>query len=97
MTRVFGVKRDRDEFGSRNLRSARMFFTAFPRLYPLLRTELGRAAGRVGPGSDSKGRMAREEAGVYPVLVLLAKLREAPASLEQDRFKVSDGGGSELK
>ncbi|XP_010784525.1 thyroid adenoma-associated protein homolog [Notothenia coriiceps] len=47
ITRIFGVKKGKDEHSKKNRMTGREFFTRFPALYPFLLTQLEAAAGTV--------------------------------------------------
>lgn len=84
VNRVFGVKRDQDDFDLKNAMTTRSFFQKYPRLYNKIGLELDAAVERL-----SAGIVCPEEAGLYPVLVILAKLCPAPIVTGNDQFKVS--------
>ena len=85
VTRVFGVKRGRDDFSARNLMPARIFFRRYPSLHPTLLSELGAGAAAVRAGV-----LEPREASLMPALVVLAKLKSSPACTGQDLFKVRE-------
>lgn len=88
VTRVFGVKRDKSEFSSKNSSiTARAFFQRFPRLFEVFSRELA-AAGRVI--AAGRGQLNPAEAAIYPCLLILAKLRPSPTSGGTDEFKVRE-------
>ena len=88
VTRVFGVKRDRDnEFSSRNgTLTARAFFQKYPGLFEVIGGELRAAADAI---EASRGAMSPLEASLYPILILLAKLQPSPVSSGIDEYQVS--------
>lgn len=74
MTRIFGVRRSREELSSRNKMTGRVFFHRYPELYGFLLSELEEAV-----KSLEKGDVARL-AVLHPILLLIARLY--PSSLE---------------
>uniref|UniRef100_A0AAY5KM06 tRNA (32-2'-O)-methyltransferase regulator THADA n=1 Tax=Esox lucius TaxID=8010 RepID=A0AAY5KM06_ESOLU len=50
ITRIFGVKKGKDEHSKKNRMTGREFFTRFPALYPFLLSQLEEAASSVGSG-----------------------------------------------
>ena len=86
MTRVFGVKRGRDDFSPRNLMPARIFFRRYPSLHPILESELLEAARDVREKASAV--LLPREASLLPALVVLAKLKPSPACTGDDGLKV---------
>lgn len=74
MTRIFGVRRSREELSSRNKMTGRVFFHRYPELYEFLLTELKRAVNALTLGDVA------ELAILHPILLLIARLY--PSSLE---------------
>ena len=87
VTRVFGVKRDRDnEFSSKNgTLTARAFFQKYPGLFEVIGSELRAAADAI---EVSRGALSPLEASLYPILILLAKLQPSPVSTSFNEFQV---------
>ncbi|XP_078616956.1 tRNA (32-2'-O)-methyltransferase regulator THADA-like [Branchiostoma floridae x Branchiostoma japonicum] len=74
MTRIFGVKRGKDEHARRNCMSGREFFARFPSLHPFLLDQLQLAVERI-QSCDSSVDL---HPSLYPVLIMLAKLYPSP-------------------
>ena len=85
VTRIFGVKRERDEFASKNCMTTRAFFQRYPRLYTTFFYELENAAKEI---RKSRGCVSPVEAALYPVLIILAKLIPSQVSTGPDEFQV---------
>lgn len=110
VTRVFGVKRDKNEFSAKNNSlTSRVFFQKFPGLFTTFqvgfqssippdlivsiqiltslspKVELETLSRII---EESCGSLCPDEAAIYPVLVMLAKLQPAPVSTGTDEFKV---------
>lgn len=74
MTRIFGVRRSREEISPRNKMTGRVFFHRYPDLYEFLLIELQRSVNALTSGDVS------ELAMLHPILLLIARLY--PSSLE---------------
>ncbi|XP_034254702.1 thyroid adenoma-associated protein homolog [Thrips palmi] len=74
MTRIFGVRRSREELSSRNKMTGRVFFHRYPELYEFLLKELEQAVKALTSGDVA------ELAILHPILLLIARLY--PSSLE---------------
>ncbi|KAK3932204.1 Thyroid adenoma-associated protein-like protein [Frankliniella fusca] len=74
MTRIFGVRRSREELSSRNKMTGRVFFHRYPELYDFLLSELSQAVNAVNSGDV--GQLAI----LHPILLLIGRLY--PTSLE---------------
>lgn len=70
ITRMVGVKRNKDDLHVNNTMSGLVFFKRFPDLYTFLLTKL-----ECGVSEIDRGMIA---ASIYPVLLLLARLSPAP-------------------
>ena len=88
VTRIFGVKRDMDEFSTKNMMKVRSFFQSFPSLYPFILSELECVANIIKEPKH-QGCLDPAEAALYPVLILLAKLRPSPVTTGMDEYDVS--------
>uniref|UniRef100_T1J611 tRNA (32-2'-O)-methyltransferase regulator THADA n=1 Tax=Strigamia maritima TaxID=126957 RepID=T1J611_STRMM len=81
MTRIFGVKRGKDEYSRKNCMTGRVFFQRFPSLYQFLYNEL---AADVYKSEQSfvnqDGTKLGLQPSLYPILLLLARLY--PSALE---------------
>ncbi|XP_035827600.1 thyroid adenoma-associated protein homolog isoform X2 [Aplysia californica] len=77
MTRMFGVKRSKDEtaMSKKNCQTGRLFFHRYPSLYPFLLSELEAATANVGSSSG-----LHLHPSLYPVLLVLGRL--FPSTLE---------------
>ncbi|GFR67390.1 thyroid adenoma-associated-like protein [Elysia marginata] len=77
MTRIFGVKRSKDEtaMSKKNCQTGRAFFYRYPTLYPFLLEELEAATANV----MSRDRLSLHPS-LYPVLLVLGRL--FPSTLE---------------
>ncbi|XP_076464247.1 tRNA (32-2'-O)-methyltransferase regulator THADA-like [Babylonia areolata] len=77
MTRVFGVKRSKDEtvLSKRNSQTGRAFFHKYPALYPFLLTELEMATQNLGGSGQF-----HLHPSLYPVLMVLGRL--FPSTME---------------
>ena len=78
-TRIFGVKRSKNELSKRNSMSARMFFHRFPNMYDFLLNELKSVAKII-----ISGAMCPEESALYPILILVAKLQPSIFTSNED-------------
>ncbi len=87
VTRVFGVKRGRDEFSLRNLMAARHFFQRYPSMHATLLEELREGAAAI-VSKESSAALHPRETALFPSLVVLAKLKPSPACTGQDKWKV---------
>ena len=74
MTRIFGVRRSREELSHRNKMTGRVFFHRYSGLYEFLLAELEKGVKSLDVGDVS------ELAIVHPILLLIARLY--PSSLE---------------
>ena len=74
MTRIFGVKRGRSDLSQRNCMTSRTFFQRYPDLFPYL---LGQIKATAASGKG-KAVAAAEQATLFPVLLILAKLQPSP-------------------
>nr|XP_015799588.2 thyroid adenoma-associated protein [Nothobranchius furzeri] len=74
ITRIFGVKRGKDEQSKKNRMTGREFFTRFPALYPFLLNQLEQAAATVE--SDS-GRV-KLHPSLFLLLLVLSRLYPSP-------------------
>uniref|UniRef100_A0A3P8YHM8 tRNA (32-2'-O)-methyltransferase regulator THADA n=1 Tax=Esox lucius TaxID=8010 RepID=A0A3P8YHM8_ESOLU len=74
ITRIFGVKKGKDEHSKKNRMTGREFFTRFPALYPFLLSQLEEAASSVG--SDS-GRVILHPS-LFLLLLVLGRLFPSP-------------------
>eukprot|EP00094_Tigriopus_californicus_P001143 TCALIF_01106-PA protein Name:"Similar to Thada Thyroid adenoma-associated protein homolog (Mus musculus)" AED:0.68 eAED:0.68 QI:0/0/0/0.16/1/1/12/0/1922 len=86
VTRIFGVKRDKDEFSQKNAITTRMFFQKHPRLFHIFKAMLQNLVECLDKG---RGSTWPQESVCVPILVLLAKLKPAPISTGVDQFPVS--------
>uniref|UniRef100_A0A8D2L6G7 tRNA (32-2'-O)-methyltransferase regulator THADA n=1 Tax=Varanus komodoensis TaxID=61221 RepID=A0A8D2L6G7_VARKO len=71
ITRIFGVKRGKDENSKKNRMTGREFFTRFPNLYPFLLSQLELAASSV----DSEMKL---HPSLFLLLLILSKLYPSP-------------------
>ncbi|XP_074531245.1 thyroid adenoma-associated protein [Halichoeres trimaculatus] len=74
ITRIFGVKKGKDEHSKKNRMTGREFFTRFPALYPFLLNQLEEAAATVE--SDS-GRV-KLHPSLFLLLLVLSRLYPSP-------------------
>ncbi|XP_059154610.1 thyroid adenoma-associated protein homolog [Physella acuta] len=86
MTRIFGVKRSKDEtaMSKKNCQTGRSFFHRYPSLYPFLLSELEEATASIG----SRDRIHLHPS-LYPVLLVLGRL--FPSTLEGSDTNLSLG------
>ncbi|CAL1537329.1 unnamed protein product, partial [Lymnaea stagnalis] len=84
MTRIFGVKRSKDEtaMSKKNCQTGRSFFHRYPTLYPFLLSELEEATINIG----SSDRLHLHPS-LYPVLLVLGRL--FPSTLESSDANLS--------
>lgn len=68
MTRIFGVRRSREELSSRNKLTGRVFFHRYPALFDFLLSELSQAVNALNSGDVS------EFAVLHPILLLIGRL-----------------------
>ena len=86
VTRIFGVKREKNEFSPKNSMTFRAFFRRFPGLYHFFLNELT-SVSKVLENKNIQDVPFGEESGLYTVLIILAKLSPSPISDGQDEFK----------
>ena len=85
MTRIFGVKRSKDELSKKNSMTSRIFFVRYPELHRYLLAELESASKIV---RSFRGTISPLESAVFPVLLILAKLDPSPFSEDSEQFQV---------
>ncbi|XP_053167596.1 thyroid adenoma-associated protein isoform X5 [Hemicordylus capensis] len=74
ITRIFGVKRGKDENSKKNRMTGREFFTRFPNLYPFLLSQLEVTAKTM----DSKTGELKLHPSLFLLLLILGKLYPSP-------------------
>uniref|UniRef100_A0AAY4DDJ9 tRNA (32-2'-O)-methyltransferase regulator THADA n=1 Tax=Denticeps clupeoides TaxID=299321 RepID=A0AAY4DDJ9_9TELE len=74
ITRIFGVKKGRDEHSKKNRMTGREFFTRFPALYPFLLTQLEEAVGSVNSDSGE----VKLHPSLFLLLLVLGRLYPSP-------------------
>ncbi|KAL6487447.1 hypothetical protein MHYP_G00040730 [Metynnis hypsauchen] len=74
ITRIFGVKRGKDEHSKKNRMTGREFFTRFPALYPFLLSQLEEAASSV----DSDSGQVKLHPSLFLLLLVLGRLYPSP-------------------
>ncbi|XP_015218624.2 thyroid adenoma-associated protein isoform X1 [Lepisosteus oculatus] len=74
ITRIFGVKKGKDENSRKNRMTGREFFTRFPALYPFLLRQLEAVASTV----DSDSGVLKLHPNLFLLLLLLGKLYPSP-------------------
>ncbi|XP_053476778.1 thyroid adenoma-associated protein [Ictalurus furcatus] len=74
ITRIFGVKRGKDEHSKKNKMTGWEFFTRFPALYPFLLSQLEDAAGSV----DSDAGRVKLHPSLFLLLLVLGRLYPSP-------------------
>ncbi|XP_068089110.1 tRNA (32-2'-O)-methyltransferase regulator THADA isoform X2 [Hyperolius riggenbachi] len=74
ITRIFGVKRGKDERSKKNRMTGREFFSRFPVLYPFLLEQLESVADTV----DSPTGESKLHPSLYLLLLILSKLYPSP-------------------
>ncbi|XP_015229151.1 PREDICTED: thyroid adenoma-associated protein isoform X1 [Cyprinodon variegatus] len=74
ITRIFGVKRGKDEHSKKNRMTGREFFTRFPALYPFLLTQLEEAAATV----QSDSGHVKLHPSLFLLLLVLSRLYPSP-------------------
>ncbi|XP_072533812.1 thyroid adenoma-associated protein [Salminus brasiliensis] len=74
ITRIFGVKRGKDEHSKKNRMTGREFFTRFPALYPFLLSQLQEAASSV----DSDSGQVKLHPSLFLLLLVLGRLYPSP-------------------
>ncbi|XP_031435285.1 thyroid adenoma-associated protein isoform X2 [Clupea harengus] len=74
ITRIFGVKKGKDEHSKKNRMTGREFFTRFPALYPFLLGQLEEAAGSV----DSDSGQVKLHPSLFLLLLVLGRLYPSP-------------------
>ncbi|KAM9318529.1 thyroid adenoma-associated protein [Pholidichthys leucotaenia] len=74
ITRIFGVKKGKDEHSEKNRMTGREFFTRFPPLYPFLLTQLEEAAATV----DSDSGQVKLHPSLFLLLLVLSRLYPSP-------------------
>ena len=87
-TRIFGVKRGKEELSGKNAMQARMFFNRYPQMYPFLLNEMTSVAKII---EESENALRPEESALYPTLILLAKLQPTVAvngNLQDHKYQV---------
>ncbi|XP_071337347.1 thyroid adenoma-associated protein isoform X2 [Trachinotus anak] len=74
ITRIFGVKKGKDEHSKKNRMTGREFFTRFPALYPFLLNQLEEAAATV----DSDSGQVKLHPSLFLLLLVLSRLYPSP-------------------
>ncbi|XP_059929781.1 thyroid adenoma-associated protein [Gadus macrocephalus] len=74
ITRIFGVKKGKDEHSKKNRMTGREFFTRFPALYPFLLSQLQEAAVTV----DSASGVVKLHPSLFLLLLVLGRLYPSP-------------------
>ncbi|XP_049337727.1 thyroid adenoma-associated protein isoform X1 [Astyanax mexicanus] len=74
VTRIFGVKRGKDEHSKKNRMTGREFFTRFPALYPFLLSQLEEAASSV----ESDSGQVKLHPSLFLLLLILGRLYPSP-------------------
>ncbi|XP_053357978.1 thyroid adenoma-associated protein [Clarias gariepinus] len=74
ITRIFGVKRGKDEHSKKNKMTGWEFFTRFPTLYPFLLSQLEEAASSV----DSDAGTVKLHPSLFLLLLVLGRLYPSP-------------------
>uniref|UniRef100_G3NDT1 tRNA (32-2'-O)-methyltransferase regulator THADA n=1 Tax=Gasterosteus aculeatus aculeatus TaxID=481459 RepID=G3NDT1_GASAC len=74
ITRIFGVKKGKDEHSKKNRMTGREFFTRFPALYPFLLNQLEEAAATVESGSGQ----VKLHPSLFLLLLVLSRLYPSP-------------------
>ncbi|XP_077468779.1 thyroid adenoma-associated protein isoform X1 [Stigmatopora argus] len=74
ITRIFGVKKGRDEHSKKNRMTGREFFTRFPALYPFLLNQLKEAAVSV----ESDSGQVKLHPSLFLLLLVLSRLYPSP-------------------
>ncbi|CAL8299345.1 unnamed protein product [Merluccius merluccius] len=74
ITRIFGVKKGKDEHSKKNRMTGREFFTRFPALYPFLLSQLQEAAATV----DSDSGEVKLHPSLFLLLLVLGRLYPSP-------------------
>ncbi|XP_034753231.1 thyroid adenoma-associated protein isoform X2 [Etheostoma cragini] len=74
ITRIFGVKKGKDEHSKKNRMTGREFFTRFPALYPFLLNQLEEAAATV----ESDSGHVKLHPSLFLLLLVLSRLYPSP-------------------
>ncbi|XP_030298445.1 thyroid adenoma-associated protein [Sparus aurata] len=74
ITRIFGVKKGKDEHSKKNRMTGREFFTRFPALYPFLLNQLEEAAATV----ESDSGQVKLHPSLFLLLLVLSRLYPSP-------------------
>uniref|UniRef100_A0A3Q3LPG0 tRNA (32-2'-O)-methyltransferase regulator THADA n=1 Tax=Mastacembelus armatus TaxID=205130 RepID=A0A3Q3LPG0_9TELE len=74
ITRIFGVKKGKDEHSKKNRMTGREFFTRFPALYPFLLYQLEEAAATV----ESDSGQVKLHPSLFLLLLVLSRLYPSP-------------------
>ncbi|XP_076016993.1 thyroid adenoma-associated protein [Genypterus blacodes] len=74
ITRIFGVKKGKDEHSKKNRMTGREFFTRFPALYPFLLSQLEEAAATV----ESDSGQVKLHPSLFLLLLVLSRLYPSP-------------------
>ncbi|KAK2823947.1 hypothetical protein Q5P01_021122 [Channa striata] len=74
ITRIFGVKKGKDEHSKKNRMTGREFFTRFPALYPFLLHQLEEAAATV----ESDSGQVKLHPSLFLLLLVLSRLYPSP-------------------
>ncbi|XP_076990215.1 tRNA (32-2'-O)-methyltransferase regulator THADA isoform X2 [Tamandua tetradactyla] len=74
ITRIFGVKRGKDELSKKNRMTGREFFSRFPELYPFLLKQLEAVANAV----DSDAGELNRHPSMFLLLLILGRLYPSP-------------------
>eukprot|EP01087_Luapelamoeba_hula_P020436 TRINITY_DN6969_c0_g1_i2.p1 TRINITY_DN6969_c0_g1~~TRINITY_DN6969_c0_g1_i2.p1 ORF type:complete len:1429 (+),score=218.47 TRINITY_DN6969_c0_g1_i2:1373-5659(+) len=86
--RAVAPKLNRNEQSKKNSVTFAQFFGAFPALYPILLAALRQAVGQLPQGGEEASKSTASHTNLYPILVILSKLRaslakeQSPKALE---------------
>ena len=87
VTRIFGVKKDKQDLSPKNTMTAKLFFRQFSKLFCAFKEELIATAEHVGGTRNSS--LHPDEAALYPILIIMAKLEQSSgAATRNDDIEV---------
>jgi len=84
MTRIFGVKREKDTLSSKNCLTGKVFFQRYPSLHPFLLEQLVESSTQ-----SSAGGVLELHPALYPILLILARIYPSPSEQVNNALKLS--------
>jgi len=87
MTRIFGVKREKDTISSKNCLTGKVFFQRYPTLHQFFLNQFEECPS-ISSGAKNKGVLEPDSA-LYPILLLLSRIFPSPTELLNNPYQLS--------